>query len=210
VFPIHRMEPKNRIVRKADELFMRYGIRSISMENIAEALGMSKKTLYQYFSDKDHLVAEVVKLHTDAVFQQCENIALEARDAIHEIFLIMEHVMEDFRNMSPMVLFDLQKYHPLGFQLFSEYKNQFLLGHIRCNIQRGIREGLFRDNIQLEIISRYRLQSMMIPFDINVYQPDKFNLAETSQWVAENYVYGLATIKGHQLIQDYQEKRKNK
>ncbi|MBM3412599.1 MAG: TetR/AcrR family transcriptional regulator [Bacteroidetes bacterium] len=204
------METKNRIVKKADELFMRYGIRSISMENIVEGLGMSKKTLYQYFSDKDQLVAEVVKLRTDALCQQCESITVESHDAIHEIFLIMEHVMEGFRDMNPMVLFDLQKYHPSGFQLFGQYKNQFLLDHIRCNIQRGIREGLFRDNIQLEIISRYRLQSMMIPFDVNVYQPAQFNLAETSQLVAENYVYGLATLKGHALIQEYQEKRKNK
>ena len=130
---------------------MRFGIRSVSMENMAEALGMSKKTLYQYFADKDELVVEVVKRHTDVVRQQCEQIAQEAQDAIHEIFLIMERVMEDFRNMNPMVLFDLQKYHPMGFQRFNEYKNQFLLDFIRCNIQRGIREGLYRDNIQLEI-----------------------------------------------------------
>ena len=189
---------------------MRFGIRSVSMENMAEALGMSKKTLYQYFADKDELVVEVVKRHTDVVRQQCEQIAQEAEDAIHEIFLIMERVMEDFRNMNPMVLFDLQKYHPLGFQRFNEYKNQFLLDFIRCNIQRGIREGLYRDNIQLEIISRYRLQSMMIPFDINVYPPTLFNMAETAQLIAENFTYGLATVQGHQLIQDYQEKRKNK
>lgn len=204
------MEPKIRIAEKAEELYMRFGIRSVSMENMAEALGMSKKTLYQYFADKDQLVVEVVKRHTDVVRQQCEQIASEAQDAIHEIFLIMERVMEDFRNMNPMVLFDLQKYHPLGFQRFNEYKNQFLLDFIRCNIQRGIREGLYREDIQLEIISRYRLQSMMIPFDINVYPPTQFNMAETAQLIAENFTYGLATVKGHELIQDYQEKRKNK
>ena len=69
---------------------MRFGIRSVSMENMAEALGMSKKTLYQYFADKDELVVEVVKRHTDVVRQQCEQIAQEAEDAIHEIFLIMD------------------------------------------------------------------------------------------------------------------------
>jgi AcrR family transcriptional regulator len=65
------MEPKNRIAEKAEELYMRFGIRSVSMENMAEALGMSKKTLYQYFADKDELVVEVVKRHTDVVRQQC-------------------------------------------------------------------------------------------------------------------------------------------
>ena len=104
------METKNRIVEKAEALYMRFGIRSVSMENMAEELGMSKKTLYQYFADKDELVEEVVKRHTFTIREECEQIAKEAKDAVHEIFLIMQRVMEDFRNMNPMVLFDLQKF----------------------------------------------------------------------------------------------------
>jgi AcrR family transcriptional regulator len=203
------METRNRIAEKAEELFIRYGIRSISMENMAEELGMSKKTLYQYFADKDELVEEVVKRHTSQVRKECEQIASEATDAIHEVFLIMQRVMEDFRNMNPMVLFDLQKFHPRGFQRFNEYKSEFLLQFIQCNIQRGIEEGNYRPDVHLEIISRYRLQSMMIPFDIALYPPTQFNMAETSQHIAENFIYGLATLKGHQLIQTYQLAKKN-
>ena len=125
------MDNRIRIAEKAEELYMRFGIRSVSMENMAEELGMSKKTLYQYYADKEELVEEVVKRHTEVIRLECEQIALEAKDAIHEIFLIMERVMEDFRNMNPMVLFDLQKFHPRGFQRFNEYKNEFLLHHWR-------------------------------------------------------------------------------
>lgn len=199
------METKNRIAEKAEALYMRFGIRSVSMENMAEELGMSKKTLYQYYADKDELVEEVVKRHTLAIREECEQIAKEAKDAVHEIFLIMQRVMEDFRNMNPMVLFDLQKFHPKGFQRFNEYKNEFLLDFIRCNIERGIAEGYYRSDIHLEIMSRFRLESMMIPFDISLYPPTQFNMAETAQLIAENFIYGLSTLKGHQLIQSYKQ-----
>ena len=96
--PNSTMETKNRIVEKAEALYMRFGIRSVSMENMAEELGMSKKTLYQYFADKDELVEEVVKRHTFTIREECEQIAKEAKDAVHEIFLIMQRVMEDFRD----------------------------------------------------------------------------------------------------------------
>lgn len=203
------MDTKNRIAEKAEALYMRFGIRSVSMENMAEELGMSKKTLYQYYADKDELVEEVVKRHTLAIRIECEQIAKEAQDAIHEIFLIMQRVMEDFRNMNPMVLFDLQKFHSKGFQRFNEYKNEFLLHFIRCNIERGIKEGFYRADVHLEIMSRYRLESMMIPFDIALYPPTQFNMAETAQLIAENFIYGLATVEGHQLIQSYKQKEKN-
>lgn len=203
------METKNRIAEKAEALYMRFGIRSVSMENMAEELGMSKKTLYQYYADKDELVEEVVKRHTLAIREECEQIAKEAKDAVHEIFLIMQRVMEDFRNMNPMVLFDLQKFHPKGFQRFNEYKNEFLLHFIRCNIERGIAEGYYRDDVHLEIMSRFRLESMMIPFDISLYPPTQFNMAETAQLIAENFIYGLSTLEGHRLIQSYKQTEKN-
>ena len=203
------MDNRIRIAEKAEELYMRFGIRSVSMENMAEELGMSKKTLYQYYADKEELVEEVVKRHTEVIRLECEQIALEAKDAIHEIFLIMERVMEDFRNMNPMVLFDLQKFHPRGFQRFNEYKNEFLLHFIRINIERGIREGHYRANVDLEIMSRFRLESMMIPFNISLYPPTQFNMAETAQLIAENFIYGLASLQGHQLIQSYQQAKKN-
>ena len=100
------MEVKDRILIKAEELFMQYGIRSVSMDDIANNLAMSKKTLYQYFADKDELVEAVVDGHINEVEGDCMNCRKEAKDAIHEIFLTMEHIMEEFNNMNPMLVYD--------------------------------------------------------------------------------------------------------
>ncbi len=201
------MEPKERILLKAEELFMQYGIRSVSMDDIANNLGMSKKTLYQYFADKDELVEGVVEGHINEVEGDCINCRKEATDAIHEIFLTMEHIMEELNNMNPMLLYDLEKFHFKAYQRFKNYKDKFLLQIIRNNIEWGIKEELYRTDLNIDILSKYRIESIMIPFNVAVFPPGKYNLAKTSEIMIENFTYGLATIKGHKLIQKYNEQR---
>jgi len=202
-----RMEPKERILLKAEELFMQFGIRSVSMDDIANNLGMSKKTLYQYFADKDELVEGVVDGHINEVEGDCIKCRTNATDAIHEIFLTMEHIMEELNNMNPMLLYDLEKFHFKAYQRFKNYKDKFLLQIIRNNIEWGIKEELYRADLNIDILSKYRIESIMIPFNVAVFPPGKYNLAKTSEVMIENFTYGLATIKGHKLIQKYNEQR---
>ncbi len=201
------METKERIAAKAEELFMQYGIRSVSMDDIANNLAMSKKTVYQYFADKDELVEAVVDGHIDIVEGDCMNCRKDAKDAIHEIFLTMEHIMQEFKNMNPMLLYDLEKFHFKAYQRFKNYKDKFLLQIIRNNIEWGIKEELYRADLNVDVLSKYRIESIMIPFNVAVFPPGKYNLAQTSQIMIENFTYGLATIKGHKLIQKYNEQR---
>ncbi|MBL7722602.1 MAG: TetR/AcrR family transcriptional regulator [Chitinophagaceae bacterium] len=201
------MEPKERILIKAEELFMQYGIRSVSMDDIANNLGMSKKTLYQYFADKDELVDAVVDGHIKEIQEDCMSCRLDATDAIHEIFITMERIMEEFSNMNPMLLYDLEKFHFKAYQRFREHKDKFLLQIIRNNIEWGIKDELYRDDINVDVLSKYRIESMMIPFNVAVFPPGKYNLAEISGIIIQNFTYGLASIKGHKLIQKYNEQR---
>jgi hypothetical protein len=120
----------------------------------------------------------------------------------------MERIVEQFTNMNPMVLYDLEKFHYRAYQLFLEHKNKFLLPVIRNNIEWGIKEELYRPDIHVDILSKFRIESMMSPFNISVFPPGKYNLAITSGLILENFVYGLATVKGHKLIQKYNDQRK--
>jgi TetR/AcrR family transcriptional regulator, cholesterol catabolism regulator len=204
------MEPKERILFKAEELFMQYGIRSVSMDDIANNLGMSKKTLYQYFADKDELVDAVVDGHIREIQDDCMSCHRQADDAIHEIFITMERIMEEFSNMNPMLLYDLEKFHFKAYRRFREHKDKFLLQMIRDNIEWGIRDELYRSDVNVDVMSKFRIESMMIPFNVNVFPPGKYNLAATSGLIIENFTYGLATIKGHKLIQKYNDQRQKK
>ncbi|MBC7948824.1 MAG: TetR/AcrR family transcriptional regulator [Chitinophagaceae bacterium] len=201
------MEAKERILVKAEELFMKYGIRSVSMDDIANNLGMSKKTLYQYYADKDELVDAVVEGHISEIQVDCIGCKTDARDAIHEIFIMMERIMEEFNNMNPMLLYDLEKFHFKAYQRFRDHKDKFLARIIAANIEWGIQDELYRSDISIDVMSKFRLESMMIPFNVSVFPPGKYNLAETSEKIIQHFVYGLATIKGHKLIQKYNEQR---
>ena len=199
------MEIRERIKVKADELFMRYGIRSVSMDDIATHLGMSKKTIYQYFADKDELVDAVVEEDIRNMQKDCSFCNDVSRDAIDEIFLTMEQILEQFRNMNPMVLYDLEKFHYASYQKFLRHKNDFLMKIISGNIERGIKEELYRPETNVDIMSKFRLESMMIPFNISLFPPKKYNLVDVTRELIEHFVYGLATMKGHKLIQKYKQ-----
>ena len=204
------MEVKERIMVKAEEMFMQYGIRSVSMDDISNNLGMSKKTLYQYYADKDELVDAVVDSHITEIQGDCLDCRKDARDAVHEIFITMERIMEEFSNMNPMLLYDLEKFHFRSYQRFRDHKDKFLAQIIRENIEWGIKEELYREDINVDIITKFRIESMMVPFNVAVFPPGKYNLAILSEKIIEHFAYGLATIKGHKLIQKYNEQRQKK
>lgn len=199
------MEVKDRILIKADELFMQYGIRSVSMDDIATQLGMSKKTIYQFFVDKDELVDAVVDTDLKKMQNDCTTSGKEAEDAIHEIFIMMDRVIDQFINMNPMLLYDLEKFHFKPFQKFLEHKNKFLFRIIKDNIERGIAEELYRPELNVDVMSKFRLECIMIPFNMAVFPPAKYNLAEVTREIIQHYVYGLATLKGHKLVQKYNQ-----
>ena len=201
------MEPKERILIKAEELFMKFGIRSVSMDDIANNLGMSKKTLYQYYADKDELVDAVVDGHIKVIQTDCVGCRKDAKDAVHEIFITMERIMEEFNNMNPMVLFDLEKFHFNSYRRFKEHKDKFMAQIIRDNIEWGIKDELYRHDISVDIMSKFRIESMMLPFNVGVFPPGKYQLAALSEEIILHFVYGLATIKGHKLIQKYNQQR---
>lgn len=204
------MDTKDRIQQKATEQFMRLGIRSVSMDDIAGLLGVSKKTIYQYFADKEELVDAVMQLEEERMHLDCTQCANQSNDAIHEIFLMMEQINDQFSQMNPVILFDLEKFHPRVFQRFLNMKNNFLLNIIRNNIQKGIAEGLYRPEINIDVISKYRLESTMLPFNLMLFPPGKYNLAEVTNELMEHFLYGLATLKGHKLILKYKEQLNQK
>jgi AcrR family transcriptional regulator len=199
------MEIRKRIQEKATELFMRYGIRSVSMDDIATQLGMSKKTIYQSFADKDELVDAVVEDDIREMQNKCGACQYNAANAVEEIFLTMEMVQEQFRNMNPMVLYDLQKFHFRSFQKFMDHKNRFLLEIIRENMNKGITEGLYRADLNIDVLSKFRLESMMIPFNMDLFPPQKYNVGDVTQVIIEHFLFGLATEEGYQLILKYQK-----
>lgn len=204
------METKERILVKSNELFSRYGIRSVSMDDIAAQLGMSKKTLYQYYTDKDELVNAVFDIILNANKSQCLECVKKGENAIHEVFLSFDRVEEMLATMNPSVLFDMQKYHPSAFKKFNEFRNGFLYKLIKANLERGIKEEQYREDIDTDVLSRYRLHSIVLSFNSEVFPSNKTSLIYIEQQLMEVFLWGIATAKGRKLIQKYKNQRSKK
>ncbi|MEP6596751.1 MAG: TetR/AcrR family transcriptional regulator, partial [Ginsengibacter sp.] len=194
--------------QKADELFRSYGIKSVTMDEIATRLGVSKKTIYHSFADKDELVDEVIG--DLLVYNQncCNKDRVKATDAIHEVFLAMEMVKQMFQNMNPVILHDMERNHPVTFQKFLQHKYKFLFQVLKENIERGKKEDLYREDINTDVIAKIRLETMFLPFNQEVFPKNKFNLVDLEQQLIEHFLFGVATMKGYKLILKYQQQRK--
>jgi TetR/AcrR family transcriptional regulator, cholesterol catabolism regulator len=199
------MDIKERIKQKADELFRKYGIRTVTMDEIASQLGMSKKTIYQYYADKNELVDAVF---TDVIQynqQCCMDDRKSADNAIHEVFRKMKQLQEIFENLNPSVMFDLERYHPKTHLKFQQHRNKFLYQILKDNIDRGKKEELYRPDINSDVATRVRLETIMLPFNQQLFPKSKFNLFELERQMQECFLFSLATSKGHKLITKYKK-----
>ncbi|GAB3005697.1 TetR/AcrR family transcriptional regulator [Niabella terrae] len=196
-------EFKLRIGEKAKELFMQYGIRSVSMDDIANALGSSKKTLYQSYTDKNALVTEVLSAILELNKSNCEHCRQVAENAIQECFLAMNNVSEMMKRLNPVFLFDLKKYHPQAYQMFQRFKQEDLYSFIRLSIEWGIKDGLFRSDIDLGLAARLRVESIDLPFSKEFHEHVKLGLVEMQEQLSYLFLFGIATPKGMKLIEKY-------
>ena len=189
---------------------MQYGVRSVTMDEIAVQMGVSKKTIYQYYADKDELVeavmVDIISFNQDC----CMKDRQSAKDAVHEVFLAIDMLQEMFQNMNPGILFELEKYYPTSFEKFKQHKYSFLYKVLKENLQRGISEELYRDDIDTDILIKLRLETMMMPFNQVLFPKSKYSLIKVETEFTTNFLFGMATIKGHKLITKYQQDRTKK
>ena len=201
------LDTKQRIQKAAHDLVMQYSIRSVSMDDIAANLGMSKKTIYQYFKDKDELIEAVVDNVIDTNQCTCNDDREKADNAVHEIFLVMEMMVEMFKTMNPSILFDMQKYHPAAFSKFQKHRNEYLYNICVQNLQRGIKEELYRPEIKIDLMARYRVDTMFIPFNPEFQRLVKQSLLEIEQEIIIHFLFGLVTLKGYKLVLSYMDQQ---
>lgn len=201
------MESRERILLKAHELFNKYGIRSVTMDEIATQIGMSKKTIYQSFANKDELVDAIIHDHILKNQSRCECDTIVAKNAIHQVFLSMDMVQEMHKEINPNTFNDLQKFHPSTFKKLNDFKDMYLYKIIRDNLEWGIKDGLYREDLNLDIIIKLRLNTMFLPFNQDIFPMGKYNLIDVEVHILEHFIYGLSTPKAQKLIVKYKSER---
>lgn len=204
------LSPADRIRVFAHDLMMQYGVRSVSMDDIARGAGISKKTIYQHFADKHDLVEAVIRDKIAFNQQCCTQDLSGARDAVHEVLLCISRMQDMFAHMHPSLIYDLQKFHPAAYALIQDHKYRFWGKVFTENIERGIREELYRPELQVEVLVKARLENMMLAFNPQLYPNNRYRPVDVQTQLTEHFLFGMASLKGHRLIIKYQQERNKK
>jgi AcrR family transcriptional regulator len=196
---------ENRILFKARDLMTRHGVKHVTMDDIATQLGISKKTIYQFYKDKDAVVMAVVNLELEEQSLKCQQTQDNADNAVHEMFMILEDIQQMFKNMNPMTMNELAKYFPEAFNRIQTHKDEFMHKIIKTNLIKGIEQGVYRKEIDPEILSIYRLETSFVPFNTTLYPFSKFDIGKVTLQIIENFVYGVMSLKGIELMEKYKK-----
>lgn len=200
---VANIDVKDRILLEAARLFARNGIKSVSMDDIAQHLGVSKKTIYKWFQNKDEIVHSALQNQLSQVENDCECAMVEAENAVEELFQVMAVNKKVLSEIHPSIFYDLQKYHPSSWQLWLAHRNSFILSKIVSNLERGIREGLYRQDLDIELMARLRLALIDLAFSPDLFPPEQFHPERVQSAFFEHFLLGIATLKGHKLINKY-------
>ncbi len=199
------MEPAVKIMLGAQELFFKYGIKAITMDDIAKHLSMSKKTIYQYYKEKDEIVlslmAEKIK-EDEEVFSKMHR---EAENFIEELFGLMKCMTDNIGKINPVLFYELQKFYPEAWAKFTHFKEHVIRKMVEDSLKRGQAQGYVREDINTGILSRLRMEEIELGFNSNVFPSDKFNLLDVQLAMTEHFFYGICTLKGHKLINKHKE-----
>jgi TetR/AcrR family transcriptional regulator, cholesterol catabolism regulator len=197
------MTQTDRIIQGGEDLFLKAGIKSVTMDDIAKHLGMSKKTIYQFFKDKNELVIALVKKKLKDDETQICRIISQSGNVIEEMINMMKCCEEMFSRVNPILIHDMQKYHPEAWQEFQKFKADVLIHTLEELLSKGIQQSYIRPEINVKILARMRVSQVELGFDTKMFPIAEFSTWQVQYQFLEHFIYGICTLKGHKLLNKY-------
>jgi len=191
---------ENKLFENIRDLFVKYGIKSLTMDDIARQLGISKKTLYISFANKRDLVKKVMEYQISTVQCEVENECIEGENAIDELMGIGRKVNEGLSDAHPSIMFDIQKYYPQAWRVLMNHKEEFVFNKMLTNLKRGMSEGLYRDNLNPEVITKAFMVMTEAMMSNQLAIPGKFNFQELHLELMRYHIRGIANGKGREYL----------
>jgi len=193
------------IIGKARELFMKYGIKSVTMDDVSRTLGISKKTLYGEVANKEDLIQKVLELDRCSTEEEMDQLHSQAENAIAHMALIVITLVKKFREVSPVAIYDLQKYYgPLWSEMEAK-RTSFVYHHIRENIKRGMNEGIYRKDLHPEIITRLYVEMSRTIVNEQVFPLEKYKRAQLLEQITSYHLNGIVNEKGYKIWEVYKK-----
>jgi len=197
------LEESDKILQGATKLFMQIGIKSVSMDDIAREIGVSKKTIYKHFGDKAELVLRVVELENRNEIVACNECYSTEGNAVQKMIDISKHISHQHRDINPTVIYDLQKYYPSIWAMMEKFQSEFILSAISQNIEEGQAEGLYRKAIKPEIAATMYgtlIQGMMQQL---AQRNTPYDFKTLHLQMVSYHLYGICTTAGRAYLKQH-------
>ncbi len=200
------MDVQQKILSVSAEMFRQYGFKTITMDDIARRAGISKKTLYQHYVNKQEVVQAAINWYQCRVSDDCHEALSQSDNAVEAMVKLAELLTQMFKQVNPLAMLELQRFFPESHDLFRKTLFERDMIAIRDNILRGIEEGYYREGLNAELLAIYRLESCLIMMQPGLMMNERFNTQIVSEEIFEHFIYGLMTAKGEKLYKKYKEK----
>jgi len=200
------MELRDRIIAEAFQMFMKFGIRSVTMDQISSHMGISKRTLYGIFREKNELLREGLEYFSNIKRHEAQETVKKSDNVIETIYILARKGEEMKQQINPMFFEDIRKYFPEIHQLLTKegrYRDFSLTLEL---LKKGTTDGLFRKDLDIDLVNNFIHQIMNIVVDEETFPKDKYTHEDIFRNIIMPYLSGISTDKGKEQIQKYFEK----
>jgi AcrR family transcriptional regulator len=201
------MEIRKRILTTATELFLEEGVKRVTMDELANTMGMSKRTIYEIFSNKDELLKECIEELIKKQKSVNESISSKAESAIHSIVAFLEIGLENMKGSNPYFASDVQKYFPKVWKATLCANYDYNLNQISTMLQRGVNEGVFLNNIKISLLSKLLLEQLTLMADIRVFPPNIYPQADLFESLILSFTRGISSPRGLIILDEILSKK---
>jgi TetR/AcrR family transcriptional regulator, cholesterol catabolism regulator len=184
------------ILERVRELFFKYGVRSVSVDDICRDLGISKKKLYQHVASKNELVEKLLELERQNFEIIFDRHNFEGVNAIDILLTVSRDIGERFWDVSPSMTFDLKKYYPDVYHRHIDERIEFIYQKIQINLQKGINQGMYRNDLSIELVARLYMRRLIDLHNPEFFPAEKFSFQTLFDTMFDNFIRGIANENG--------------
>ncbi len=194
------------ILERVRELFYKYGVRSVSMDDLCRDINISKKKLYQFFPSKNELVEKLLELERQNFEIIFDTNNFDGVNAIDILLIVSKELGGRFRDVSPSMTFDLKKYYPDVYHAHVNERIEFIFGKIKINLDKGIKQGVYRDDLSTELLARLYIRRLIDLHNPEFFPADKFSFQTLFDVMFDNFIRGIANESGISYYEQQKQK----
>ncbi len=197
---------KEEIIEKIRPLSEKYSIKSMNINALCKKINISREDFYTHFENKSDMVQHLLDYERSAFNRIFEKYDFDGVNAIEILFVVSREICSNFDDVSPSITYDLNKYFPTIYNAHVEKRIEFIFDKIKINLDKGIRQGMYRDDLSQELVARLYISRLLDIHNPELFSPQKFSFEVLFDVMFENFIRGIATSEG---LAYFEEQKKN-